>query len=102
MVTQTVEAVRQAELTADETVKKAEEKCRDILKKAEQDAEEMISSMTIESLAKSKEYQERAQRQGEAFMDAAQKRADKERARLGKIAEAKKQEAVMLVISEIT
>lgn len=101
MAIETVEAIRQAELNAVQIEKDANQQKEAILLQAELEKDEIISSMTKEALAKSKQDIEIAQRQSEERVEKAIMQAEQEIIMLKEMVKNKEQAAIQLVLEEV-
>lgn len=101
MATETVQAVRQAEINAAQQDKEAVKKREAILLKAKEDAEHMVSFMMKEANEKAETDLMQAEKQGEELMDAVVQRTEKEIILLKEMVKSKERAAIDLVLSEV-
>jgi len=101
MARKTVEAVVQAELSAEQLEKDTIIKCEELINKAKLDADRLISDMIKKALADSKENLDKAVRLGEEAVQSAKNETEKEIENLSEIAAAKKKAAKELVFKNI-
>lgn len=101
MAQETIQAVRHAELIAEQQEKQAVSEAKELIAAAEKEAKEIISAMTKKSLADAKKASDEALRQGEVMMQEARTRAEKEIALQQELLNQKEENAIQLVISEL-
>lgn len=101
MAKESVDAIREAELKAAQIEKEAMNEKNAILLKAEEEAEKIISSMTENAYAQSQEQLKKAHEQGEAYMEAAVLRAERQISLMKDVVREKEQEVINLILSEV-
>lgn len=101
MAIETVQAVRQAELNAEQKEKDAMLKRDAILADAEHNSKIMITTMTRSALTKAEHDIADAQNQGTEMMEAARIKAKNEVQLIKQILQRKEQEAIKLVLSSV-
>jgi len=101
MAKETVEAVRQAELKAQEKEKEALGKKEAILSEAEKKAKELIASMTKQAYAKADKDLEKAKSRADEIINEAKLRSEKEILIIRELAKMKEESAISLILSEV-
>lgn len=101
MAQETIQAVRHAELIAEQTEKQAAREAKELITAAEKEAKEIILAMTKNSLTDAKKANNEALKQGETMMQDARARALKEIALQNELLKQKEENAIQLIISEL-
>jgi len=101
MAKETVEAVRQAELRAQEKEKEALQKKEAIISEAEKKAKELIASMVKEANAKADKDLANARTRADEIIKEARAKSEKEIVLVKELAKMKEESAINLVLSEV-
>lgn len=101
MAKETVQAVRQAELSAAQIEKNAIVKQDEILTGAQQKAKEILKSTTKEAQKKAELELQEAEKTGAELVEAAKVRAEKEILLMKEMTKSKEQAAINLILSEV-
>ncbi len=101
MAKETVQAVRQAELTAVGLEKEAVINGEAIILKAQEDAKTLIAAKTKEARLKADEDKKQAQLEGAELLKSADLRAEQEILLLKEMGKNKERAAIDLVLSEV-
>lgn len=101
MATDTIEAIRNAELQSDAAEKKAHLDAEEIVRNADTEAAELKVSLTKEALAGAKSALEAAELEGSKLIEAAKSAAQEDTETLRKNAAAKEDEAIQLIIKSL-
>jgi vacuolar-type H+-ATPase subunit H len=101
MAQETIEAIRSAELAAEQSERDAAAQCEGILAEAQKQANELYNKMIREAKEKAGSGLETAQRQGDSLAADALRQAENEMDILRKISMNKEQAAVQLILSEL-
>lgn len=101
MAKETVQAIKNAELSAAKLENEANRKKEEILLTAQQDAKKLISSMTNEMQEKAGRDMAETVQRSKAVMEAARLNAEKEIELLKEMVKSKEQAAIDLVISNV-
>lgn len=102
MATDTIEAIRNAEMQSDAAEKQAHLDAEEIVKKADSDAAELKISLTKEALAGAKSALEAAELEGAKLIEAAKSAAQEDTEKLRKNAATKEDEAIQLIIKSLS
>lgn len=101
MAKETIEAIRQAELAAEQTEKDAAGQAEDIVAKAQQTAKDTIATLTQQAKSVAAQAAKQAGKQGEDMAAAALREAEQELTALRETAKEKTPGAVARVLSEL-
>ena len=101
MAQETIQAVRQAELKAEETEKAAQQQLEAMRKAAQEKARQLKEEMTKAVKADSMETFTLAKEQGEAIIQAAEKDVQQEISLLREKAEQKQGQAISLILDQL-
>lgn len=101
MAQETIQAVRQAELIAEQKEKEALIQAKETVANAEKEAKDLVSTMTKKSLLNAKKASDAALLEGEQMVKEAGKKAEKEIALLNQLLKQKEEKAIELVISAL-
>ena len=102
MATDTIEAIRNAELQSDAAEKQAHLDAEEIVKKADAEAAELKVSMTTEAMAGAKSALEAAELEGSKLIESAKSAAQQDTETLRKNAAAKEDEAIQFIIKSLS
>ena len=98
----TIEKIREAELASDEAEKKAVVDADNIVAHAEDEAGALKVNLTKQSKAKAEELIADAEKKSEQILNEAKEEASKESEQLRSSVEAKKAEAIDLILGDLT
>lgn len=101
MALETIDAVRKAELAADQTEKEAAAQAEQIIAKARQQAKELVEQLTLSAREQATRDLQEARREGEALSAAAAAEVLGERKTLQESAKAKEPQAIAAILSEL-
>lgn len=101
MALETVQAVRQAELKAEEKEREALQKKEAIITQAKQNATTIVSSMTKEAMVKAELELNNAIKKGEDILEASRLKANNEVNLMKEMVKEKEQSAIHLIFSNL-
>lgn len=101
MASETVQAVRQAEISAATIEKDAHKEKEIIIEQARHDGQEMITSLTRDARVKGEKAYENAIERGEELIETMKQNAEKEVLLMREMASQKERTAIDLVLSTV-
>lgn len=101
MAKETIQAVKQAELSASQSEKAAHIQGDDLISRAANDAKALIKEMTKETLLETQQQEEEVKEQCDLFMKEIIEKTNKEVMLLKELSKKKEKEAIELVCSQI-
>lgn len=101
MAQETIDAIRSAELAAEQKERETEAECERIIADAQIQGNEVYNKMIREAKEKARSVLEAAQRQGESLTADAMRQSEKEIEVLRKTSADKEQAAIQMILAEL-